>query len=88
VTQEILDRYGLTFEWSLKAKMMGRKPLEGAKILVDTLDLPLTPEEFHHELYGKLMDMFPEASLLPGKKNFLRSFSHRVVIERPFCVQV
>ncbi len=66
MSQGILDRYGKTFEWSLKAKMMGRKPLEGAKILVDTLDIPLTPEEFHKELYGKLMDMFPTAKLLPG----------------------
>ena len=66
VTQGILDRYGLTFEWSLKAKMMGRKPLDAAKILVDSLKLPMTPEEFHSELYGNLMAMFPGANLLPG----------------------
>ena len=46
--------------------MMGRKPLEGAKILVDELKIPLTPEEFHSELYGRLMDQFPNAPLLPG----------------------
>ena len=46
--------------------MMGRKPLDGAKILVDTLGIPLTPEEFHKELYGNLMDQFPGAPFLPG----------------------
>ena len=74
MTQDILDRYGLTFEWSLKAKIMGRKPLEAAKMLVDTLDVPLTPEEFHREMYGKLMDMFPAASLLPGRAHLLAHF--------------
>ena len=46
---------------------MGRKPLEGATILVEALGIPLTPEEFHKELYGKLMDMFPDAELMPGE---------------------
>ena len=47
--------------------MMGRRPIEGATILVEALELPMTPEEFHTELYGKLMDMFPDAKLMPGK---------------------
>lgn len=67
VTQQILDRYGKTFEWSLKTKMMGRKPIEGATILVEDLQLPMTPEEFHKELYGNLMSMFPDAELMPGQ---------------------
>lgn len=66
VTQQILDRYGKTFEWPLKTKMMGRKPLDGATILVKELQLPMTPEEFHKELYGNLMSMFPDAELMPG----------------------
>ncbi len=45
---------------------MGRKPIDGAKILVDKLQIPLTPEEFHLELYGNLMDKFPDAPFLPG----------------------
>ena len=63
----------MTFEWSLKTKMMGRKPIEGATILVEALGIPLTPEEFHKELYGKLMDMFPDAELLPGESLYLLS---------------
>ena len=67
VTQEILDRFRLKFEWSLKTKMMGRRPIEGARVLVDSLQLPMTPEEFHKELYGKLMEQFPDAALMTGK---------------------
>ena len=47
--------------------MMGRRPLDGAKILVDALDLPMSPEEFHRELYSTLTEMFPEARFLPGR---------------------
>ncbi len=65
-TQQILDRYGLTFEWAVKAKMMGRRPLDAAQVLVDALQLPLTAKEFHTELYGNLMKKFPNAKLLPG----------------------
>lgn len=66
VTQSILDRYGKVFEWSVKTKAMGRPPLEAAKVVIETLELPLTPEEFHTELYSKLNGMFPEAKLMPG----------------------
>lgn len=64
-TQKIVSRYGKTFDWTLKAKLMGRKPLDGAKILVDELQIPLTPAQFQTELYGNLMDKFPDAPFLP-----------------------
>ncbi len=67
-TQTILDRYGLVFDWSVKSKMMGRPPLVAAQVLVDELKLPMTAEEFHGELYGTLMEKFPDARLMPGEQ--------------------
>ncbi len=64
-TQKIVSRYGKTYDWTLKSKLMGRKPINGATILVDELQIPLTPAEFHSELYGNLMDKFPDAPFLP-----------------------
>ena len=46
--------------------MMGRPRHESAKILIDALDLPLTPEGFVDELYELLFQKFPHAKLLPG----------------------
>ena len=66
-SQAILNRYGLVFDWSVKSKMMGRPPLVAAQVLVDELKLPMTAEEFHRELYGNLMDKFPDAKLMPGE---------------------
>ena len=66
VTQGILDRYGKTFEWSLKSSIMGRPPLVGARMVVESLQLPLDPQVFLDELHEKLDLEFPHASLLPG----------------------
>ena len=46
---------------------MGRAPLAAAQVLVDEVKLPMTAEEFHRELYGKLMEKFPDARLMPGR---------------------
>lgn len=66
VTQTILDRYGKTFEWSLKSRIMGRPPLVGARMVIDSLQLPLDPQVFLDELHEKLELEFPHASLMPG----------------------
>ena len=34
VQQKILDRFGKTFNWEIKSMCMGRKAMDGAKILV------------------------------------------------------
>jgi len=69
VTQEILEPYGKTFDWSIKSKMMGRGSLEAAKVLVEGLQLPLTAEEFVKISQDKLLEQFPSASLLPGENS-------------------
>ena len=65
-TQRILDRYGKQFTWDIKQRMMGRKALEAASILLAHTGVPLTPEEFHSELYSTLNSIFPEAKLMTG----------------------
>ena len=66
VTQSIVDRYGKTYDWSIKTQVMGRPPLDAAKVAVELLELPLTPMEFHTELYSKLNSKFPDANMMPG----------------------
>ena len=62
-----MDRFGLKIEWSIKSKMMGRKPIDAATVLIDSLKLPMTPEEFNTERFGILTKQFPDAGLMPGK---------------------
>ena len=44
VTKQIAQRYGKIFDWSLKSKILGRRALESARMIVETLELPLSAE--------------------------------------------
>lgn len=64
----ILARFGKTFDWSLKAKMMGKKALESAKIFVEEMGISdsLSPDQFLVEREDMLLTLFPTCSLMPG----------------------
>ena len=69
VQEKILARYGKVFDWSLKAKMMGKKATESARIFVDECGLNglLTPEQFLEERESMLQALFPSCTKLPGE---------------------
>ena len=46
VTQEITNRFGKTFDWSIKSRMIGLPSLDAARYLVNTLKLPITAEQY------------------------------------------
>jgi len=69
VQEKILARYGKVFDWSLNAKMMGKKATESARIFVDEYGLNglLTHEQFHEERESMLQALFPSCTKLPGE---------------------
>ncbi|CAG9461296.1 unnamed protein product [Pedinophyceae sp. YPF-701] len=79
--QKILDRFGMKFTWELKAKMMGKRALEAAQVLVDDLGLHgrITPEAFVQERERILDELFPDAQLLPGAGRLVRHLASRGV---------
>ncbi len=40
VTQEIVSRFGKTYTWELKSRMMGLREDAACKLLVESLELP------------------------------------------------
>jgi len=72
--QQIVGRFGKTFTWELKAKMMGRKALESAQILIDDLGLEgqLSAQDFVTEREQILDGLFAKASLMPGAERLIR----------------
>ena len=68
VTQTIVGRYGHTFDWSLKSRMIGKKAIDSARILVEALNLPIAPEEYLREREAHLDALFPTVEPMPGAR--------------------
>lgn len=68
VQEIILARYNKTFDWSLKAKMMGKKAIEAARVFVEETGISdsLTAEDFLVQREEMLKKLFPTSELMPG----------------------
>ncbi len=78
-TQQILDEFGKVFDWSVKGNMIGRSSLDGARYLMQALDVPLAPEEYLARRRPLLDRMFPEVDEIAGASSFVRTLAERRV---------
>jgi len=76
-TQSVVGQYGKTFDWSLKSLMMGRHELEAAELLVKTLELPISAEEYLRRQVPIAESLFPTAGELPGAEAFVAELVQR-----------
>jgi pseudouridine-5'-monophosphatase len=77
VTQEIVGRYGKTFDWSVKGQMIGRQALDAARYLVETLALPIAPEDYLAEREVGLAALMPTAEAMPGARELTMALHAR-----------
>lgn len=66
VNRNIAQRYGKVYDLSLKPKTIGLKGEDSARILIDELELPITPHEYLQARKGLLDKLFPQAEPRPG----------------------
>jgi pseudouridine-5'-monophosphatase len=76
-TQTVVGEFGKTFDWSLKSQMMGRHELEAAALLVDTLELPITPEEYLRRQLPIAEGLFRSAEEIQGAEAFVAALGAR-----------
>ncbi|PXX75722.1 pseudouridine-5'-monophosphatase [Pseudomonas sp. LAMO17WK12:I10] len=72
VTQIIADRYGRTFDWTIKQNIIGRGAADLARYVVQALDLPITPEEFLVIREPLMRERFPRALAMPGAQELVQ----------------
>ncbi|XP_069748172.1 pseudouridine-5'-phosphatase isoform X2 [Narcine bancroftii] len=63
---EVCSRYNKNFTWDLKGTIMGMQVLDAAKIICETLELPISPKELIEETSVIQDRLFPCAELMPG----------------------
>ncbi|XP_033121150.1 pseudouridine-5'-phosphatase-like [Anneissia japonica] len=81
VYEEICSEYDKKYTWEIKERCMGRKAGDGAKIMIDTLQLPLTVEELLAKAREKQNKLFPQSQLMPGAEKLVKHLhQHRIPI--------
>ena len=71
----VAARFGKTFDWSVKSKIIGLKAEDSARICLDMMDIPLTVSEYLEARKAKLEELFPESKPLPGAVRLTSRFS-------------
>lgn len=66
IYNNIAERYGKKFDWSIKMHILGTPGKELAKNIVALMRLPITPEEFYELAVGQYAEVMCEAELMPG----------------------
>ena len=77
VTQAIVQRFGKVYDWSIKRHMVGRPAIVSARILVERLELPISPEEYLTEREHALASLFPRAEAMPGAREITQEVRAR-----------
>ncbi|XP_023342158.1 uncharacterized protein LOC111711905 [Eurytemora carolleeae] len=65
-TQTILQEYGKEYSWEFKAKLMGKRTDEVARMIIEHYQLPLKPEQWIQRSTEVYQQLFPNVKSLPG----------------------
>jgi pseudouridine-5'-monophosphatase len=74
ITQQIVGEYGKVFDWSVKEKIIGRRSIQAAEIIVESLDLPISPQDYLDSRKDVLLEKFKDTAALPGAKEITTHF--------------
>jgi len=71
IMQRIASKYGKTFTWDMKVKMMGMPGLPSAQLAVSEMGLPMTGEEFLSKAKEHKQELFPHCNIMPGAEKLV-----------------
>src|SRR5580765_8530388 len=78
-TAQVAARFGKIYDWSVKRDCIGRGTLDAARIIIDALALPLSPEALVDERDRVLIALLARAPAIAGAEAFTRALADRDV---------
>jgi pseudouridine 5'-phosphatase len=77
--QSVLTRFGKVYDWELKRQVIGGDPLVGARLVVQQLQLPITPEAYLSEREALMFELCKTVAPMPGAAAWLELLRGRGV---------
>ena len=78
-TAAVAARFGKRYDWSVKSECIGRGTFEAAAIIIQALQLPLTPAQLVRERDQVLVRLLATAAPMPGAPELTRALAARRV---------
>jgi pseudouridine-5'-monophosphatase len=70
-TQAVTSQYGRDYDFALKRQVMGGSAIAGAKVIIEALGLPLSPEEYLAQRRLHLEQLFRTAPPIEGAEQLV-----------------
>ncbi|KAH7944232.1 hypothetical protein HPB52_017514 [Rhipicephalus sanguineus] len=70
--EEVAGRYGKTYTWELKKRVMGMPDTEAARIIIDALGLPISEDYYLYELDRLYKLTLCFSRVMPGAERLIR----------------
>lgn len=74
---ELTREFGKEYTWELKGKSMGTHPRSSAKLVIDTLGLPITVDDWLARRQVRLEQLFVEVPAMIGAAEFVAALHER-----------
>lgn len=78
-TKRVLGPLADKFDWRVKERMMGRAPLEAARILIEAVGSPLTPAEYNQLKKPILLELFNDSPAKAGAQELVIELKRRAI---------
>ena len=75
--EAVLSRYGKSYDFEVKQRVMGRGAQAGARMLVEALNLPLSPAQYLEQRRVVLVDLLARTPAIPWARELVEQLGDR-----------
>ncbi|KAG5670555.1 hypothetical protein PVAND_000809 [Polypedilum vanderplanki] len=83
IVEDLAHKYGKTYPWDVRMKILGTTERRTCEIAVNELKLPCTVDDFHKQFKQSCLDNLADVYLMKGAERLIKHLhKHKV----PFCL--